>query len=407
MARAAIDNVIGLQGSERSRASTPDATLYALVSAIAEEVAAKVKFEIASHVQHLAVRVQPALLNVKEAAVYLGRSEQSVQHLIFEKDLPVVRVGRRVHLDRRDLDTWIEKMGLSSGLTQDLTNRVTAIDWELGQPPEACSGLGAFMQKVIDQAGGAKPGLMVAQAEGIVATGNDVETSLSCSDAATPKAKAEQDVLAAIGTLNGMKLGKGVPGPLRRTIRDVGKRLLGVLGPAPRLRPTGRYRPWESESSSPRMPARPTPPSGHFRPARAPESSLPAECRRPCAGRAHTDRRPGGHGPPGSTTPPHSGRWSPAGPRWTAAPRGPPPKEPAYLRRAERPSHLVHSRQSTPKAPRPFRRQPGLPAERSVLRRPIGGPRPRWFRCGSQDPAMPNELRPNEWQRVEPKCSAP
>ena len=109
MARAAIDNVIGLQGSERSRTSTPDATLYALVSAIAEEVAAKVKFEIASHLQHLTVRVQPALLNVKEAAVYLGRSEQSVQHLIFGKELPVVRVGRRVHLDRRDLDTWIEK----------------------------------------------------------------------------------------------------------------------------------------------------------------------------------------------------------------------------------------------------------------------------------------------------------
>jgi excisionase family DNA binding protein len=94
---------------EGGRASTTDTTLYALMDAIAEEVAAKVKSEIATHVQHLAVRVQPALLNVKEAAIYLGRSEQSVQHLIFEKELPVVRVGRRVHLDRRDLDAWIEK----------------------------------------------------------------------------------------------------------------------------------------------------------------------------------------------------------------------------------------------------------------------------------------------------------
>jgi excisionase family DNA binding protein len=109
IARAAIDNRLGPQALERGRASTTDTTLYALVSAIAEEVAAKVKSEIAAHVQHLAVRVQPALLNVKEAAIYLGRSEQSVQHLIFEKELPVVRVGRRVHLDRRDLDTWIEK----------------------------------------------------------------------------------------------------------------------------------------------------------------------------------------------------------------------------------------------------------------------------------------------------------
>ena len=69
----------------------------------------EVKSEIASHVEQLVGRVQPALLNVKEAAVYLGRSEQSVQHLIFEKEVPVVRVGRRVHLDRRDLDCWIEK----------------------------------------------------------------------------------------------------------------------------------------------------------------------------------------------------------------------------------------------------------------------------------------------------------
>ena len=49
------------------------------------------------------------LLNVKQAAIYLGRSEQSVQHLIFQRDIPVVRMGRRVHLHRSDLDAWIEK----------------------------------------------------------------------------------------------------------------------------------------------------------------------------------------------------------------------------------------------------------------------------------------------------------
>ena len=88
---------------------TADSTMRTLASAIAEEVAAKVKSEIALHVEHLNIRVRPALLNVKEAAIYLGRSEQAVQHLVFEKELPVVRVGRRVHLDRRDLDAWIEK----------------------------------------------------------------------------------------------------------------------------------------------------------------------------------------------------------------------------------------------------------------------------------------------------------
>jgi excisionase family DNA binding protein len=53
--------------------------------------------------------IQPTLLTVKNAAVYLGRSEQAIQHLVFERHLPVVRVGRRVHLDRRDLDAFIEK----------------------------------------------------------------------------------------------------------------------------------------------------------------------------------------------------------------------------------------------------------------------------------------------------------
>lgn len=53
--------------------------------------------------------VQPMLLDVKQAAVYLGRTEQSIQHLIFARELPVVRVGRRVHLHRTDLDDWIEK----------------------------------------------------------------------------------------------------------------------------------------------------------------------------------------------------------------------------------------------------------------------------------------------------------
>lgn len=62
-----------------------------------------------SELAKLVPTVQPALLTVKEAAIYLGRSEQAVQHLIFQRELPVVRMGRRVHLHRRDLDAWIEK----------------------------------------------------------------------------------------------------------------------------------------------------------------------------------------------------------------------------------------------------------------------------------------------------------
>lgn len=83
----------------------PNATLDALVSAIATEIADKIRYSLAPQT----LQMRPVLLNVKDAATYLGRSQQSVQHLIFKRELPVVRVGRRVHLDRRDLDAWIEK----------------------------------------------------------------------------------------------------------------------------------------------------------------------------------------------------------------------------------------------------------------------------------------------------------
>jgi excisionase family DNA binding protein len=86
----------------------PDATLGVLVNAIAEQVAAQVRTQLSTHLE-TAPRITPMLLNVKDAAVYLGRSEQALQHLIFQKEFPLVRVGRRVHLDRRDLDVWIEK----------------------------------------------------------------------------------------------------------------------------------------------------------------------------------------------------------------------------------------------------------------------------------------------------------
>lgn len=88
--------------------STANETLSnLLVSNIAEQVSAKVLTALAE--QQQPVRVTPRLMTVCEAASYLARSEQSVQHLIFSKDLPVVRVGRRVHLDKGDLDDWVEK----------------------------------------------------------------------------------------------------------------------------------------------------------------------------------------------------------------------------------------------------------------------------------------------------------
>jgi hypothetical protein len=62
-----------------ARRAADDLTLHVLVDAIAEGVATKVKSEVAAYVQQLAGKVQPVLLTLKDAAVYLGRSEQAVR----------------------------------------------------------------------------------------------------------------------------------------------------------------------------------------------------------------------------------------------------------------------------------------------------------------------------------------
>jgi hypothetical protein len=73
----------------------------ALVAAIAAEVVRQIEPKLARITPNV---VQPALLDVKQAGTYVGRSEQAIQHLIFERQIPVVRSGRRVHLRRSDLE---------------------------------------------------------------------------------------------------------------------------------------------------------------------------------------------------------------------------------------------------------------------------------------------------------------
>lgn len=53
--------------------------------------------------------IKPRLLTVKEASTYLGRSVPSIRELIWAGTIPIVRVGRRIHLDLLDLEEWIEQ----------------------------------------------------------------------------------------------------------------------------------------------------------------------------------------------------------------------------------------------------------------------------------------------------------
>lgn len=102
-----------------------DGTLSMLLEAIAKEVSnlvgqenEKMKNSIVEEITKMrrsiveeiaTAATQPALLTVKQAAAYIARSEQAVQHMISNKHLIVVRDGRRVFLRRTDLDEWIEK----------------------------------------------------------------------------------------------------------------------------------------------------------------------------------------------------------------------------------------------------------------------------------------------------------
>ena len=48
------------------------------------------------------------LLTAQEAAVYLALSEREVYNMIANKDLIGIRHGRRVMIDLRDIENWIE-----------------------------------------------------------------------------------------------------------------------------------------------------------------------------------------------------------------------------------------------------------------------------------------------------------
>jgi len=54
-------------------------------------------------------KIRKRLLTVEEGAVYLGRTKEAVQHLVAAGKLPTVKSDRRVFLDIRDLDQWIEQ----------------------------------------------------------------------------------------------------------------------------------------------------------------------------------------------------------------------------------------------------------------------------------------------------------
>lgn len=55
-----------------------------------------------------AMPVKRRLLSVEEAAVYMGRTEEAMQHLIATGRIRTVRIDRRVFVDLKDRDKLIQ-----------------------------------------------------------------------------------------------------------------------------------------------------------------------------------------------------------------------------------------------------------------------------------------------------------
>ena len=52
---------------------------------------------------------QVRLLDLRRAARYLGFSYWTLRGMLHRGDIPFVRAGRRLLIDVRDLDSWIEE----------------------------------------------------------------------------------------------------------------------------------------------------------------------------------------------------------------------------------------------------------------------------------------------------------
>ena len=59
--------------------------------------------------------IKPRLLSQHEAAGYLGISYWTLRDLVFHRELPFVKIGRRILVDRMDLDAYLDRSKIPSG----------------------------------------------------------------------------------------------------------------------------------------------------------------------------------------------------------------------------------------------------------------------------------------------------
>jgi excisionase family DNA binding protein len=85
--------------------------LESMLIELVELLAARIATSLSKHPQATQSLLRPRLLTVKQAAVYLGRSEKAVYHMAKRGAFPIVQTEAcgRVMFDVQDLDRWIEE----------------------------------------------------------------------------------------------------------------------------------------------------------------------------------------------------------------------------------------------------------------------------------------------------------
>jgi hypothetical protein len=84
----------------------PNLDIDTLLDSLAEKVAARLENRLSGGSPGT---VDRRLLTVEQAADYIGRTVPAVRALIVAQAFPSVQTDRRVVLDVRDLDTWINQ----------------------------------------------------------------------------------------------------------------------------------------------------------------------------------------------------------------------------------------------------------------------------------------------------------
>jgi excisionase family DNA binding protein len=66
-------------------------------------------FESGRNTPRTALSLPKRLYTINEAAHYLGRSAWAVREMLWAGKIPYIKDGRRVLVDIKDMDAWIER----------------------------------------------------------------------------------------------------------------------------------------------------------------------------------------------------------------------------------------------------------------------------------------------------------